>query len=214
MRWGSAQSPTAKANALAQVTQTRCRCFCAPRARRALLPANPIVIPFDATWQPLVAKTHYAVNEGDYITNTDCRPGHLAARRLGELPVGRHHLGHRHRLPTQPGDPGHGDRRAVMHLHAGGEICFGAGIFRRLRHGYDQSAYSGVDLDLNRWVLDPPWRTPWGSTFGCFGMLHPAGCYMAFCDGLVRLIGYQIDAEVHRRLGNRRDGLPVDSTTF
>jgi prepilin-type processing-associated H-X9-DG protein len=47
-----------------------------------------------------------------------------------------------------------------------------------------------------------------------FGSAHTSGCHFAFCDGSVRMISYQIDPEVHRRLGNRADGLPIEGNQY
>ena len=42
-----------------------------------------------------------------------------------------------------------------------------------------------------------------------FGSAHSAGFNMAFCDGSVRLIQFDIDPEVHRTYGHRYDGVIV-----
>ena len=47
-----------------------------------------------------------------------------------------------------------------------------------------------------------------------FGSAHSGGLNMATCDGAVRSVSYLIDTEVHRRLGNRCDGLTVDARQF
>jgi hypothetical protein len=43
-----------------------------------------------------------------------------------------------------------------------------------------------------------------------FGSTHQSGVYFALCDGSVRMISYTVDLIVYERLGNRKDGLPVD----
>ncbi|HVA48839.1 MAG TPA: DUF1559 domain-containing protein [Pirellulales bacterium] len=79
--------------------------------------------------------------------------------------------------------------------------------------GDDQSMYSGDDFDIARWT--PLGWTPLNDAagnydFGRFGSPHPHGCNFVFCDGSVRTIGYGVDAEVHRRLGNRQDLEVID----
>jgi prepilin-type processing-associated H-X9-DG protein len=80
--------------------------------------------------------------------------------------------------------------------------------------GNDQSAFSGVDLDLNRWTIDPPLRDASAVEDRRFGSAHPGTCHFAFCDGSVRAINYSIDREVHRRLGTRSEGLPIGDDQF
>lgn len=75
--------------------------------------------------------------------------------------------------------------------------------------GNDQSIFSGHDYDLYRWTFReaPPMVDRNGSFPFSFGSPHPAGFFMAFCDGSVHLIRYDIEPEVHRMQGNREDGL-------
>jgi prepilin-type N-terminal cleavage/methylation domain-containing protein/prepilin-type processing-associated H-X9-DG protein len=79
-------------------------------------------------------------------------------------------------------------------------------------------ALQGDNADISRWVawnpnnlLAPLQDTP-GAYSYAFGSAHSDGLNMAFCDGAVKMIFYAIDLQVHRRLGNRNDGLPVDAS--
>ncbi|HVA51505.1 MAG TPA: DUF1559 domain-containing protein [Pirellulales bacterium] len=76
--------------------------------------------------------------------------------------------------------------------------------------GDDQGMYAGYDYDSFRWTtypLSPDRSELW---INRFGSSHPTTCQFAFCDGSVRPIGFEIDANVHRWLGNRRDRVPID----
>ncbi len=44
---------------------------------------------------------------------------------------------------------------------------------------------------------------------GGFGSYHPAGANFLFGDGSVHLVQRTVNPEVYRRLGNRRDGVPI-----
>ena len=81
----------------------------------------------------------------------------------------------------------------------------------------DQSCWAADDWDMHAWArLDLPPRQD-RAAFSCqwrFGSAHPSGWNVALADGSVRHISYNIDPETHRRLGNRRSGLPLDASAF
>jgi len=79
--------------------------------------------------------------------------------------------------------------------------------------GDDWSMYTGQQDDNYRSTnfgntpkQDRPGLGGWHS----FGSAHPGGMNMAYCDGSVRIVGYDIDPETHSRLGNRKDSQGVE----
>ena len=73
--------------------------------------------------------------------------------------------------------------------------------------GDDQSLFIGDDADIRRRTMFAPRRDPGNyDEIQLFGSAHDIGCNIAFADGSIRFISYQIDSEVFRHLGNRHDG--------
>ena len=72
--------------------------------------------------------------------------------------------------------------------------------------------YGGAGQDMQRWcnLVFLPLRDRIGFEGSKrFGSAHQSGLNMMFCDGSVHHMPYDIEGEIHRRLGNREDGLPT-----
>ncbi|MCA9100399.1 MAG: DUF1559 domain-containing protein [Planctomycetales bacterium] len=82
--------------------------------------------------------------------------------------------------------------------------------------GDNEGMYMGFNEDIVRWTGNQQLlRVPLQDKPGydgreIFGGSHAAGFNAVFCDGSVHMIPYSVDLETHRRLGNRKDGLPID----
>lgn len=210
-RLGQGQPSAKKKVALAELLGYALSLFNCPTRRPLGLYPQPWQ-PFNTGSVQAVAKSDYAVNGGDVFLD------------VGEGPL----------LLAQGDDPNYQwpkpktdftgvcflrSEITFAHIKDGKSYTYLVGeknlpdYASGLDKGDDQSMYSGDDFDIARWTA-PGW-TPLNDTagdydFGRFGSAHPAGCNFVFCDGSVRTIRYEIDAEIHRRLGNRQDQEIID----
>jgi len=56
--------------------------------------------------------------------------------------------------------------------------------------------------------------TPGVTAYWFFGSAHASSFNMAFCDGSVRTLGYDIDPKIHGYLANRKDEQPISSSSY
>jgi Protein of unknown function (DUF1559) len=73
--------------------------------------------------------------------------------------------------------------------------------------GNNETWCTGHNNDNFRTTVNPPKQDSLDIEFGdCFGSAHPAVWNVAFCDGHIEAMSYDIDPAVHKKYGNRRDG--------
>jgi hypothetical protein len=86
--------------------------------------------------------------------------------------------------------------------------------------GDNETLYTGYCTDLHRFAgiaeRDVPWLPPMPDSgtsihldvpsFVRFGSAHVNGFHMAYCDGSVHFVRYDVDVEIHFRAGDRKDG--------
>jgi len=208
---GRGLSGLEKEDALSELLASPLPVFKCPSRPGAPLQLARAEYPRNATWTPFVAKTDYAINEGDYITDTRQGPATLDE---GDDPryvwtdvkkaSGVSFL----RSEVRVADV----RDGLSQTYLCGEKYVRTDSYASSADpGHDQSMYSGVDLDINRWTIDPPLHDSAADAWRRFGSAHSGGCHFAMCDGSVRFIAYSIDREVHRGLGHRSDGGPRES---
>ncbi|MBN2293645.1 MAG: DUF1559 domain-containing protein [Pirellulales bacterium] len=78
-------------------------------------------------------------------------------------------------------------------------------------YGDNQNPYMGDDRDSVRWTHLPPLRdTPGVNASYQFGSAHAGVLNMALCDGSVRSVSYDIEADVFYNLGHSSDGEVVE----
>ncbi len=207
---GSGTTGAARRESLSQLCQTRMPLFkCPSRASDQLGPPTEVFRYRNAATPELVSRTDYAINEGDFITNTPAGPETLEE---GDDPL--------YAWQNVSGATGicwlrGGARLSDIIDGSSNTYLVGEKYVSQLSYeqpfdrGYDQAMFTGVDLDTTRWTLQTPIQDENLLSERSFGSAHSVGCQMAMCDGSVRTISYQIDASVHRYLGHRKDGRPV-----
>ena len=213
-RRGSRQAPQEKRAEILIVAATPIPSFHCP-SRRSATPypfVNPLTNFFNIDRPDVLARTDYAANTGDVAQ--DAYGSGPPTLQQGDGPS------YKWPVNTSTGICFRRSAVRVSEVRDGLSKTYFAGEKHLIHTQYetgvpfndDQGLFVGYDRDtLRTTALTSPPRhdSESGDSDQCFGSAHGAGFHMVFCDGAVRLIEYEIDPEIHRRLGNRADGLSV-----
>jgi prepilin-type processing-associated H-X9-DG protein len=220
---GAGKSATPKRADVTRVTATPLSIANCPSRRQPILyPAQLAMNAFNADYVPGQPRNDYAISAGDRnCTGMHCGPNTLAQGDAA----------------TYAWNPPYGplsDSTGVSFLRSEvklAEVTDGANVTYLIGEKYlnpdnyfdgkdasdNLSVYQGYDIDINRWVslnVPPMQDRPGTIDYFRFGSAHAGNFNMAFCDGSVQTISYSIDPEIHRRLGNRKDDLPINGNQY
>jgi prepilin-type N-terminal cleavage/methylation domain-containing protein/prepilin-type processing-associated H-X9-DG protein len=158
---------------------------------------------------PMMARTDYAGNAGNTGV-TQCGPGpdNLAQGDNNSFWSGGYASGEactgilfqRSRVRIRD------ILRGTSNTHLVGERYMNPNSYYTGADGADnESMYVGFDNDVNRdSSIGPPMMdSPNYSSYDRYGSVHPGGMNMAFCDGSVRVVDYDISAAVFKEAGSR-----------
>lgn len=165
------------------------------QGRDGLSPANLVDADKQRTWDDMSRQTGISCQRSQ-VPMAEIKDGTSNTFLIGEKYISRHHY-------TDGNDWGD---LATMYCGSDIELLRWTGIDGKVydsannnRLPRQDTLIIGVGVNLQVFA---------------FGSAHTNAFNMSFCDGSVRSVNYSIDGEVYRRLGNRKDGLPINSSQF
>jgi type II secretory pathway pseudopilin PulG len=178
---------------------------CPSRPAPLFGPVTTVLRPVNYRWTELAPKTDYAINEGDRVTGTGGGPASVNVDQIAQYdwrrgPLATGISSQRSRVTAAMVTDGLSHTYLVAEKHVLHSEYDSAGD-----KGYDQSCWTGVDLDLNRWTNSMPLPDRRLGTGRQFGSAHPGIWHASFCDGSVRKMTFDINIEIHQAHGNRAD---------
>jgi prepilin-type N-terminal cleavage/methylation domain-containing protein len=212
-----AQLTPQQKNGARQMTQTPLALMNCPSRRRSVLypkPWNGTFVAYNANSSNVAARSDYAANSGSQ--GADQYFGGPTTLAEGD----RTGFGW-HDTTASNGISFERSEVRMAHVRDGttstimfGEKYLNPDHYATGNSGADnESMYTGYNNDIFR-STHTSYRImqdkPGTECTYRFGSAHPVGCHFALCDGSVRQLNYNIDPTLFSRLGNRRDGTPVD----
>ena len=212
---GAGMTGSEKMAAVTRVTQTPLSMFNCPSRRPPLIyPHNPNTLtmnkPFNSNLVEKIAKADYCANAGDTFIAYRAGPSSVVNWESYNYPTGC--TGVIYAVSeVRPAEVSDGTSNTLL---IGEKHVNPDNYFTWEGPGDAQCMYIGYDSDVSRWATaawTPLQDTPGLNDGRRFGSPHHAGCQFVFCDGSVRMIHFSIDGTTYARLGNRKDGQPVDA---